>query len=196
MKSIVDSVLGYCPQARTEWKYAQKDEKYYYCDEGKWLEAGFVPHQYTDSRKEGLTDEEYDVLDLPKEASVGDRAGGLLENCFDNKKLELGGPDEWRSETYDYCLSQNYYRYRKDGSWTLETEEDLINDKHDSAPDCTPESEGAEYSYLPSSQFPGKNYKRIAVRRNTITATDGSTKDVFYCDDELVEYVFGRSEKN
>ena len=195
VESTVDPVLGYCPQVVTKLRYVRTDEKYYYCDEGKWLEAGFVPHQYTDPRKEGLTDEEYDVLDLPKEASVGDRAGGLLENCFDNKKLKLGASDEWRYETYDYCLSQNYYRYRKDGSWTLETEEDLINDKHDGAPDCTPESEGAEYSYLPRSQFPGENYKRIAVRRNTIT-TDGSTKDVFYCDDELVGYIFGRFEKN
>ncbi|WP_297947562.1 FISUMP domain-containing protein [uncultured Fibrobacter sp.] len=203
VEATVDPELGYCPMSvwysdyyDEHMRYVKNGEEFYTCDGGVWMQVGFVPHQYTDSRKEGLTDEEYDVLDLPKEASVGDRAGGLLENCFNNMKLELGGPDEWRYETYDYCLSQNYYRYRGDGSWTLETEEDLINDKYYNAPsDCTPESEGAEYSYLPGSYFPGNSYKRIAVQRNTITMADGSIKDVFYCDDEIVGFVFGRSQK-
>jgi hypothetical protein len=198
VESSVDPEFGYCPQAYTdptEQTYVQKDGKFYYCYFGKWVTAGFIPHQETDPRKEGLTDEEYDVLDLPKEASVGDRVGGLLENCFDNVRVDLGGPDEWHSETYDYCLSKNYYRYRENGTWTLETEEEKDSVKYRWPPECTPESEGMEYRYLPQSRDPGKIYKRIAVRRNTITATDGSTKDVFYCDDELVEYVFGRSEK-
>lgn len=195
VKATVDSVLGYCPQARAELRYAQKDGKNYYCDYGEWLEAGLVPHQYTDSRKEGLTDEEYDVLDLPKEASVGDRVGGLLENCFYNKEMQLGGPNEWRNDMYDYCMSKNYYRYREDSTWTLETEEDLISDKLNGAPDCTLESEGAEYSFLPESLYPGENFKRIAVRRDTITTSEQTTKEVFYCDDELVEFVFGRFEK-
>ena len=195
LESTVDPVLGYCPLARTEteWRYAQKDEKYYYCDEGKWLEASLVPHQYTDPRKEGLTDEEYDVLDLPKEASVGDRAGGLLEKCFYNSEMPLGGPEEWRYETYDYCLSKNYYRYRKNGSWTLETEAEQETNAS-RTPECTPGSEGVEYSYLPDSRHPGENYKRIAVWRDTIM-TDGITEEVFYCEDELVEYIFSQSRK-
>ena len=195
LESTVDPVLGYCPLARTEteWRYAQKDEKYYYCDEGKWLEASLVPHQYTDPRKEGLTDEEYDVLDLPKEASVGDRAGGLLEKCFYNSEMPLGGPEEWRYETYDYCLSKNYYRYRKNGSWTLETEAEQETNAS-RTPECTPGSEGVEYSYLPDSRHPGENNKRIAVWRDTIM-TDGITEEVFYCEDELVEYIFSQSRK-
>ena len=189
MKSTIDPVLGYCPQARTEQRrYAQKDEKNYYCEEGEWLEASLVPHQYTDPRKEGLTDEEYDVLDLPKEASVGDRAGGLLENCYYNSEKPLGGPEEWRYETYDYCMSKNYYRYRKDDRWTLETEAEAERETNESRwPECTPGSEGVEYSYLPDSQFPGENNKRISVECESETKC--------YCKDELVEYVFGRSQK-
>ena len=150
------------------------------------MEASLVPHQYTDPRKEGLTDEEYDVLDLPKEASVGDRAGGLLENCYYNWEMPLGGPEEWRYETYDYCMSKNYYRYRKDDRWTLETEAERETNES-RWPECTPGSEGVEYSYLPDSLYPGENNKRISVECESETKC--------YCKDELVEYVFGRSQK-
>jgi hypothetical protein len=34
-----------------------------------------------------LTDEEYDILDLPKDASVGDRASGLLEICYNHPDI-------------------------------------------------------------------------------------------------------------
>ena len=194
LESTVDPVLGYCPLARTEteWRYAQKDEKYYYCDEGKWLEASLVPHQYTDPRKEGLTDEEYDVLDLPKEASVGDRAGGLLENCSDNEKFGLGGPDEWRYETYDYCMSKNYYRYRENGSWTLETETEL---EMNYAIPCTAGTEGVEYTLLPRPREPGRIYKRISIKCDPITDPNSIIKEECYCADDLVEYIFGRYEK-
>ena len=202
VESTVDPELGYCPMSSVRpnnryyghdyyyenLRYVKKGEEFYTCDGDGWKQVGgLVPHQYTDPRKEGLTDEEYDVLDLPKEASVGDRVGGLLENCFNNKELELGGPDEWRYETYDYCLSQNYYRYREDGSWTLETEEDLESDKHKNPPECTPESEGAEYISLLESREPGKNFKRISVECESETECT--------CKDELVGYTFGRSEK-
>ena len=187
VESIADPELGYCPQTRAERRYAQKDGKNYYCEEGGWLETSLVPRQNTDSRKEGLTDEEYDVLDLPKDAKVGDRAGGLLESCSYDVEMDLGGPDEWRYETYDFCMPKNYYRYREDGTWTLEKVEELENDERNGAPECTPESEGVEYSYLPKSRDPGRNYKRISVECKNIRNC--------YCDDELVEYVFGRSEK-
>ena len=193
VESTVDPVLGYCPQVVTKLRYVRTDEKYYYCDEGKWLEAGFVPHQYTDPRKEGLTDEEYDVLDLPKEASVGDRAGGLLENCFDNKKLKLGGPDEWRYETYDYCMSKNYYRYRENGSWTLETETEL--EMNGRIP-CTPGTEGVEYTILPRPRDPGSVFKRTRVQCDPITDPNSIIKEQCYCADDLVEYIFERYEKN
>lgn len=192
VESTVDPEFGYCPQAYTEPTYIQKDGKFYYCNGGKWQTAGFVPRQETDSRKEGLTDEEYDILDLPKEAKVGDRVGGLLENCFDNVELDLGGPDEWHFETYDYCLSKNYYRYRENGVWTLETEDDLENE---SSLDCVPGTENAEYSYLPKSREPGRVYKRSDIQRNTITEPNGTAKEEYYCEDVLVEYIFGRFEK-
>lgn len=198
VESTIDPEFGYCPHTftdPTELTYIQKDGKFYYCDFGKWVTAGFVPHQETDPRKEGLTDEEYDVLDLPKEATVGDRVGGLLENCFDNVRVDLGGPDEWYSETYDYCLSKNYYRYRENGTWTLETEEEKDSVKYRWPPECTPESEGMEYSYLPQSRDPGKIYKRIGVRPATIETSQQTIEDTFYCDDSLVAYIFGRSEK-
>lgn len=198
VESTIDPEFGYCPHTftdPTELTYIQKDGKFYYCDFGKWVTAGFVPHQETDPRKEGLTDEEYDVLDLPKEASVGDRVGGLLENCFDNVRVNLGGPDEWYSETYDYCLSKNYYRYRENGTWTLETEEEKDSVKYRWPPECTPESEGMEYSYLPQSRDPGKIYKRIGVRPATIVTSLNTIEETFYCDDSLVAYIFGRSEK-
>ena len=198
VESTIDPEFGYCPHTftdPTELTYIQKDGKFYYCDFGKWVTAGFVPHQETDPRKEGLTDEEYDVLDLPKEATVGDRVGGLLENCFDNVRVDLGGPDEWYSETYDYCLSKNYYRYRENGTWTLETEEVKDSVKYRWPPECTPESEGMEYSYLPQSRDPGKIYKRIGVRPATIVTSLNTIEETFYCDDSLVAYIFGRSEK-
>ena len=187
VESTVDSVLGYCPQVHTETRYIQKDEKFYYCYGGEWLEAGLVPHQYTDPRKEGLTDEEYDVLDLPKEASVGDRVGGLLENCFNDMDMGFYVSHKLYYETYDYCMSKKYYRYRENGTWTLETEEDLESDKHKNPPECTPESEGAEYISLLESREPGKNFKRISVECESETECT--------CKDELVGYTFGRSEK-
>ena len=192
VKSVVDPELGYCPQVAMEPKYAQKDGKFYYCNYGKWQMAGFVPHQETDSRKEGLTDEEYDVLDLPKEAEVGDRMGGLLEYCFYNVELGLGGPDEWRYETYDFCMPQNYYRYRDNGTWTLETEDDL---KMNNAIPCTAGTEGVEYTLLPRPREPGRIYKRIGVRRDTIITPEQITQEEFYCDDALVDHIFGRYEK-
>lgn len=195
VKSSVDPEFGYCPQTYIEPTYIQKDGKFYYCDYGKWQTAGFVPHQETDPRKEGLTDEEYDILDLPKKAEVGDRVGGLLENCFDNVILELeDSPDEWRHETYDYCLSKNYYRYREDGSWTKETETDLENDPPVVIP-CTAGTEGVEYRFPPQSRDPGRIFKRIGVRRDTIITPEQTAQEVFYCDDILAEYIFGRYEK-
>ena len=195
VESSVDPEFGYCPQTYIEPTYIQKDGKFYYCDYGKWQTAGFVPHQETDPRKEGLTDEEYDILDLPKEAEVGDRVGGLLENCFDNVILELeDSPDEWRYETYDYCLSKNYYRYREDGSWTKETETDLENDSPVVIP-CTAGTEGVEYRFPPQSRDPGRIFKRIGVRRDTIITPEQTAQEVFYCDDILAEFIFGRYEK-
>ena len=83
-----DPVLGYCPLIALQ-KYGVKDGKLYSCGDGRWTERNMIPRQYIDSRKEGLTDDEFDVLDLPKDASVGDRMGGacwnsacMMMNCF------------------------------------------------------------------------------------------------------------------
>ncbi|MBO7550580.1 MAG: hypothetical protein J6T62_03535 [Fibrobacter sp.] len=165
VKSVVDPELGYCPQVAMEPKYAQKDGKFYYCNYGKWQMAGFVPHQETDSRKEGLTDEEYDILDLPKEASVGDREGGLLEDCYSN-------------DEYDYCMPKNYYQYRDNGTWTKEKSWERATDpRFQSAPVCTAEREGVETVIPPAPNEPGRIYRCVSGYN------------------VIVEYFFGRYEK-
>ena len=180
-ESTYDSKFGYCPHFFDPERtiYAKSDdEKYFYCDGREWLEAGLVPHQYTDSRKEGLTDEEYDVLDLPKDAKVGDRAGGLLEDCWYNAYLEFG---DSVGDEYDYCLPRNYYRYRENGSWTSETKDDIEKDSRFEDFECSEENEGREVEVLPTSEDaypPGEIYK----------CTSG--KLVF------VDYNYSRSQKS
>ena len=133
-ESNFDPKLGACPireDAYYRQRFEESDGAFYYCDEGKWKPTKLIPQQYTDPRKKGLTDEEYDVLDLPKEASVNDRAAGLLEDCWDKdvllaQKLEHNYDIGFQ---YSYCLPQNYYRYREDGTWTLETSDEGIADE-------------------------------------------------------------------
>ena len=133
-ESNFDPKLGACPireYAYYRQRFKESDGAFYYCDEGKWKPTKLIPQQYTDPRKKGLTDEEYDVLDLPKEASVNDRAAGLLEDCWDKdvllaQKLEHNYDIGFQ---YSYCLPQNYYRYREDGTWTLETTDEEIADE-------------------------------------------------------------------
>ncbi|WP_295860841.1 hypothetical protein [uncultured Fibrobacter sp.] len=187
-----DSKLDFCHDDYDEVEFgddvpgsliSEANGKYFYCDHGEWFSAHIVPQQYSDSRKEGLTDEEYDVLELPKEANVGDRVGGLLEKCFNS---------ESSTETTDayFCLHQNYYRYREDGTWTLETWDDMLDDPSFDTPDCTPETEGMEWSIPPTSDEPGKIYKRKKV-----TPWYSDYQVHYDCEEELVEYVFARSEK-
>ncbi len=152
-----DPVLGFCSGTN---EYGVKDEKLYYCKYGLWTEKNMIPRQYTDSRKKNLTDDEFDVLDLPKEASVGDRVGGLLEVCFYDQRLDLGHA----SAAYDMCIPQRYYRYGEDGTWTLDTyyrksgagwilqtEEERAKERENAR--CTSENEGSEYSFLPQVGF-------------------------------------------
>ena len=133
-ESNFDPKLGACPireYAYYRQRFKESDSAFYYCDKGKWKPTKLIPQQYTDPRKKGLTDEEYDVLDLPKEASVNDRAAGLLEHCWD-KDVLLAQKLVHHSDIgfqYSYCLPQNYYRYREDGTWTLETTDEEIADE-------------------------------------------------------------------
>lgn len=120
--------LGVCTlrdDARSNLRYAKKGEEYYYCAHKAWHPASLVPQQYTDPRKEGLSNGEYDKLDLPKEASVGEGAPGLLEYC--NHGVYLQHLDDG---LYDYCVPINFYRYRGDGVWTLELSDDKIQYSH------------------------------------------------------------------
>ena len=152
-----DPVLGYCPLIALQ-KYGVKDGKLYSCGDGRWAERNMIPRQYIDSRKEGLTDDEFDVLDLPKDASVGDRMGGLLELCMYDDELLFGGMEiKLFYEKYNYCFPLNYYRYHEDGSWALETEEDLNNDARTritvspTSSHCNPEQEGKDIEDIRSN---------------------------------------------
>ena len=164
----IDPKLGMCRIYNEDVPYEQHfkefEGEYYYCADGKWNPIKLVPRQYTDPRKKGLTDEEYDVLDLPKEAKVGDRANGLLEYCGYGKTL-----DYFDSNVYDYCYSTNRYRYREDGSWTKETDEDLEKDDvyFDSKPCgdntwCCAETEGMKRSFFEDYLEPGKTYQCVS----------------------------------
>ena len=184
LRSNVDPEFGYCPSKDYEpFLYKKRGDEYYTCVYGEWKPAHLVPRQYTDPRKEGLTDEEYDVLDLPSEASVGDRVGGLLENCFN---------DESSASYYGtyFCLSQNYYLYGEDSTWTLETEE---YEKYPPKPECTPESEGAEWRSKSDSYEPGSIFKRKKVTLHEENR-GGYISTYYECEDERVGYDFGRTE--
>ena len=184
LQSNVDPEFGYCPSKDYEpFLYKKRGDEYYTCMYGEWKPAHLVPRQYTDPRKEGLTDEEYDVLDLPSEASVGDRVGGLLENCFNDE------PSASYYGTY-FCLSQNYYLYGEDSTWTLETEE---YEKYPPKPECTPESEGAEWRSKSDSYEPGSIFKRKKVTLHEENR-GGYISTYYECEDERVGYDFGRTE--
>ena len=181
-----DPKFGFCGYNYNPGEVSSADGEYYYCYEGEWLTANLVPQQYTDPRKEGLTDEEYDVLDLPSEAEVGDRMGGLLEYCYNSGAYV----EEFKTR---FCMPQNYYRYREDGSWTLETRTDLENETRLSYLACTPETEGVEWSSLPMSYRPGATYKRTKV--SPWQRYEGTELHTYYeCEDEFVGYDFGRTE--
>lgn len=183
LQSSVDPEFGYCPEDYGPYLYKKHGDEYYTCVYGDWKPAHLVPHQYTDPRKEGLTDEEYDVLDLPSEASVGDRVGGLLENCFNDE------PSASYYGTY-FCLSQNYYLYGEDSTWTLETEE---YEKYPPKPECTSESEGAEWRSKSGSYEPGSIFKRKKVTLHEENR-GGYISTYYECEDERVGYDFGRTE--
>jgi hypothetical protein len=150
-ESNADSTFGLCPTEYHSSKlYKKSGADYYYCAWGKWFLAVMVPQQFTDPRKEGLSDEEYDVLDLPKNASVGDRAEGALERCVNGASLIVRerfdyGVVRVETQASAYCVAENHYRYRSNGTWTLETDEDLKNDSRFQEIECTEGNLGAEY---------------------------------------------------
>ena len=174
MKIDYDPELGFCSFYDYQ-KYGEKDGKHYYCSQGmtallsesdrfetKWTETELFPQQYSDSRKEGLTDEEFDVLDLPKEATEGDIVGGLLEVCFYNQQIVaiVDTPQVYKRFVLNFCIPQNYYRY-ENGSWTLDahyrnenrewilqTEDEIAEEQKKNK--CTQENEGTEIVTLPS----------------------------------------------
>ncbi len=145
-ESNADSTFGLCPTEYHSSKlYKKSGADYYYCVWGKWFLAVMVPQQFTDPRKEGLSDEEYDVLDLPKNASVGDRAEGALERCVNGVTLVHDTLLNWVTKTSAYCVAENHYRYRSNGTWTLETDEDLQNDSRFQEIECTEGNLGTVY---------------------------------------------------
>ena len=183
MESTYDPKLGYCPKYGVPYEkiYREVDGAYYRCGEGEWSKVSFMPKQLTDPRKEGLTDEEYDVLDLPKEATVGDIAGGLMENCWFNEQLELDEYGNVLGPTYDFCISRHYYRFQEDGSWKLMTKEDVdsLNRANEYNSLCSSRNEGEEILVFPNyiGDFPSATYKCVSG------------------DWKLVEYHFRRYKK-
>lgn len=184
VKASYDPELGFCPMyysLSSSYNLPKLlDSGYYYCWAGQWEKVNLVPKQYTDPRKEGLTDEEYDVLDLPKDAKVGDRAGGLLEKCEYNQDLYT--VNGW--EVYDYCISQNYYRYHEDGSWAIETTDEFFDDINSSSFECNAETEGQQRIRMPDEDQPGVVLQCVAVDNGTIEY-----------EEVIVEYIFNQYEK-
>ena len=183
-----NAAIGCCPDGifphgyNPEIGFHELDGKSYYCNAGEWISTTIVPHQYTDSRAEGMTLAEYDVLDLPKEASVGDRAAGLLESCLYDVVLDdAEGP---KQGTFNYCVPRAYYRYREDGSWTMETIEEA-NEKQVDVDDtpcgpstwCCAETEGLKSVSYMGGDEPDRVYQCVSGKI------------------ELVDYVLGRYEE-
>ena len=171
IKCDYDSTVGYC--CTDDDFYREAGEKYYYCGKGTWVQPELVPHQYTDPRKDSLTDAEFDILDLPKDASVGDVAGGLMEDCYYASALPKDGV-YWHVETEvsEYCVSRKYYTYGADGTWGVYS----IPNEYRA---CTSEIEGEEFW----------------DRRST---PDYNFYEIFKCEDyewESVGYNFSRSKK-
>ena len=155
-----DSTINLCSESYNSHKlYKKSGADYYYCVWGKWLPAVMVPQQYMDSRKEGLSDEEYDVLDLPQNASMGDRAEGTLERCVNGVTLVYDTLLNWVTKTSAYCVAENHYRYRSNGTWTLETDEDLQNDSRFQEIECTEGNLGTVY------ERDGLTYKCVNVQK-------------------------------
>ena len=176
LKFETNSELGPCPTlCPPNSVFSKSGENVYECYSGEWSLAGnMVPQQYLDPRKDGLTEDEYDILDLPQDALVGDRAAGLLEDCFSKEKFTLfvcdseAANDDYdmahncsNYEYYDYCEPRNYYRYRENGLWTLETVEDRYYDDHFKQPQCTDEKKDSVFVIPPEPGKPGKVYKCI-----------------------------------
>ena len=191
------SELGPCP---TEYffnrLFSKSGEKVYKCYLGEWVLAeGMMPQQYLDPRKDNLTDEEYDVLELPQNASVGDRAAGLLEDCVYHKEFSyfLCNSEQadsyisncWMHKRYDDCEPRNYYRYRENGSWTLETDEDRLNDSRFQLPDCSEEYRDSTFEVPPRPGKPGEVYRCLWLP-NVLGGGN----------DKLADYVFHRAEKS
>ena len=167
-----------------------KGDNFYYQD-GDWDLLNLVPQQDTDSRKADMTDEEYDVLDLPKEAKVGDRKGGLLEDCWNDIEFCYRDVDKGENldAIYDYCMPRHYYLYREDGSWTLETPEEFAAYERMTPFDgrCSPELLGTRIlSYGRVEGAPDEIYECIY---------DGSGRSLYPEYYMRVGLVFGRSAK-
>ncbi len=177
IEAAFDPEMGFCTlNSHDHWdkEYGQKGDDYYYCsylNGTTWLQTDLVPRQYTDSRKEGLTDEEYDVLDLPKDATAGALVGGLLEECVHDRTFnyfETNGMED--NETYDYCKPIHYYRYGDDGSWKEEIIYKSMGFYFDKPNNeicgedemCCAETEGAKYLYSAESTGPELIYQCVS----------------------------------
>ena len=202
----VDPELGSCSfvsyaddsYKKSYYSFVKKGEEYYYCSQG-WRQAVLVPRQYTDPRKEGLTDEEFDVLDLPEEASVGDRVGGLLEYCYANYNYL-----KWQGH---YCVPQNHYRYSETGEWVKLTDKELEAENCRNF-GCTEDNIGEKCEELPIAGEPGAVYQCGVWKHcydkesaaDNVVAWDEACPEGYkegtspFVGMELVKYIFSQTE--
>lgn len=202
----VDPELGSCSfvyyaddsYKKSYYSFVKKGVEYYYCSQG-WRQAVLVPRQYTDPRKEGLTDEEFDVLDLPEEASVGDRVGGLLEYCYANYNYL-----KWQGH---YCVPQNHYRYSETGEWVKLTDKELEAENCSNF-GCTEDNIGEKCEELPIAGEPGAVYQCGVWKHcydeesaaDNVVAWDEACPEGYkegtspFVGMELVKYIFSQTE--
>ena len=88
---------------------------------------------------------------------------------------------------YDDCEPRNYYRYRENGLWTLETDEDRLNDSRFQQPECTEENKDSVFEIPPQPGEPGKVYKCIWNSATVIFGKLGVNR--------VSDYIFHKAEK-
>ena len=135
------------------------DECSYKNDDGYLKDYLYLDGGWRESNADstfGLCPTEYHSSKLYKKSGADyyycawDRAEGALERCVNGASLIVRerfdyGVVRVETQASAYCVAENHYRYRSNGTWTLETDEDLQNDSRFQEIECTEGNLGAEY---------------------------------------------------